>query len=214
MRTLLYLGLLWPFIIKTHAQTIEQYLPKTGLKVGYVGAIIYPGFSLGVERPYKVIEVNKSRFKKPLTLYRERYYGFSISMYHHKAFHTNLYLQAELTNRRQYSKGLYVDASLGAGLSRTILAGATYEVSENGDVRKVPFAGKSYGLISANAAIGYNLGMQKNHLPLNIYFRPGALLIFPYNNLVLPSPTIEIGAIYRLNGFWEKAPKYVVKGKK
>lgn len=190
---------------KPYAQQTQTYLPKTAIKAAYMGSIIYPGFSVTLERPYKVTEIHKTRFKKPLTLYKERYYGFSMSLYHHSDFHTNLLLQSEWIARRQYSKGFFMEGSWGLGLSRTFNAAATYEVDDNGNVNKVPIAGKFYGLTSFNVALGYHIGIKENK-PLSLYLKPGAIVMFPYSSFVLPRPTLQLGVIYQLNNFWKATP--------
>ncbi|MBK6948787.1 MAG: hypothetical protein IPH16_12710 [Haliscomenobacter sp.] len=34
-------------------------LPETGIKAAYLGALIYPGLKIGIERPFKVFQVDK-----------------------------------------------------------------------------------------------------------------------------------------------------------
>lgn len=185
----------------------------TGIKTSYLGSVIYPGFSLGIDRPYKITEVNKRFMKKPLAFYKERYYGLSINMYHHSDFHTNLFVLGEWTNRRQYNKGLYIESTIGLGLSRTFIDGATFEVTDSGEIRKVSLAGSFYGLGNIAFALGYNFGM-KGNTPFNVFLKPGALLFFPFNNDWLERYTIQTGFIVRLNNFWKASPSYSIKGSK
>jgi hypothetical protein len=54
------------------AQNIKK-MPSTGFKASYMGSVIYPGFKLGVERPLKVIHLEKEKRKGQKVLRKERY---------------------------------------------------------------------------------------------------------------------------------------------
>lgn len=154
------------------------YAPSTGFRAEYLGAIISPGFKLGVERPFKYTQIDKFQKNKTKTLYKERYCSYSLGMYHRNNYHTNIFSQAELIARRQKSKGLYYESSLGLGLSRTFVDGATFSVSDDGEVEKIPLSGNWYTLASLGGGIGYNASLTKQK-PYSVYLKYHFLFMFP-----------------------------------
>ncbi len=194
------------------AQELPKGLSDTGIKAAFMGAAVYPGFSLGIERPYRLIEVTKTRASKTKKRIKQRFLGFSANFYHHPDFHSNFYIQGEWTRRRLYPNGVYVETIVGLGASRTFLDGPTFEVSDDGEVTQLGAAGSVYALASLGAGLGYNLQM-KGSRPLNIYLRPGTMVLFPYSRDVLSRMTIQAGGIYRLDSFWKSSAKLERKNK-
>jgi len=191
---------------------IDTYAPTTGINGALLGSIIHPGFKVGIERPYKFTQVDKLRIKRTKTFNKERYLSYSLGMYYHTNYHTNYFLQTEWIARRQKSKGFYIESSFGLGISRTFVNGATYIVTDNGEVEKVGLSGNWFGLASLGGSIGYNANLKKQK-PYSIYLRHNWLIFFPYNGFVTPRPTIELGARYNLSGFWEATPSKKSKEK-
>lgn len=188
------------------------YAPQTGIRLGFYGFINYPGFSLGVERPYKYTRLYKLKPGKKKVVYKERYLNYTFAMYHRSTYHTNYMLQAEWLIRRQSSRHFYYESSFGLGLSRTFVDGAAYTVSDNGEVEKTPLSGNWYGLASLGISLGYNTNVKdpKNYA---VYLKHQWLLFFPYNGIVSPRPVIELCFRYNLGGFWEASPVYKQKEK-
>ncbi len=190
----------------------SAYAPSTGVRLALLGSLIYPGFKVGVERPYTFTQLNKQKSQKIKTVYKERYLSYSLGLYHQYHYHTNLFSQVEWIARRQRSKGFYFETSLGLGLCRTFVSGATYTVSEDGEVEKVPLSGIGYALASLGGAVGYNAKLTKQK-PYSIYLKHSWLLIFPYNAFITPRPTLELGLNYNLSGFWGAHPSFKTKEK-
>lgn len=186
------------------------YAPATGLRGGFLGSAIHPGFKIGVERPYKNTQIEKFSMRRTKTVYKERYLSYSLGMYHHKNYHTNFFSQAEWIARRQKSNDFYYESSLGLGLSRTFVNGAAYTVSDEGYIEKVPLSGNWYALATIGVGIGYNANLTKKK-PYSVYLKHQWLLIFPYNAFVTLRPTIEFGINYNLSGFWDATPKFKYK---
>jgi hypothetical protein len=189
-------------------QEIPRYTPTTGIRVALLGALIYPGFEVGVERPYQYTQIDKVKPGKTATFYKERYLSYSLGMYHHPDFHTNYFLQTEWLARRQKSKGFFYESAFGVGLSRTFVDGATFSVSDNGEVANEPFSGNWYGLASIGISIGYNANIRQGK-PYSIYLKNRMIVLFPHNSLFNLRPTVELGFIYNLSGFLQSKPKYV-----
>jgi hypothetical protein len=196
----------------------SEYSPATGVRGSILGSIIYPGFKIGVDRPFKYTKVEKFRTMSPVfgnktkTYYKERYLSYNFGMYHQKSYHTNYLVQTEWIARRQKSKGFYVESSFGLGLSRTFVDGATYSVSDNGEIKKVPLAGNWFALASVGGGIGYNANSMKQK-PFSIYLKHQWIFLFPYNAFVTPRPIVELGFNYNLSGFWDASPKFKHKTK-
>ncbi|MFD2034629.1 hypothetical protein ACFSKL_07515 [Belliella marina] len=185
----------------------HNYAPATGISGSLLGSLIHPGFKVAIERPYKFTQIDKHRKHRTKTIYKERYLSYGLGMYHHINYHANYFSQTEWVARRQKSNGYYTESSLGLGISRTFVDGATFNVSDNGEVNKVFLAGNWFGLVSAGGALGYNANL-KNKKNYSLYFKYNFLILFPYNSLVTVRPTIELGFNYNLSGFWEAKPKF------
>lgn len=178
------------------AQEFSSGITGTGIKASYMGALAYPGLSVGVERPYKIVEVTKTKKTKLRTWYKQRALGISANFYHHPDFHSNFFIQGEWTRRKYFLKGLFIESILGVGLSRTFLDGPAFEVSENGEVTKLRAAGSFYGLSSLGLGLGYHLE-RNGKASLDLFVRPGIMLLFPYSRDVLSRISAQTGVIYR-----------------
>lgn len=185
----------------------SKYMPTTGIRVALLGTIIYPGFIVGVERPYLYTQKTKAKTNNTKVIYKERYLSHSLGMYHHPDFHTNYFLQTEWVARRQKNKGFYYESSFGIGFSRTFVDAVTFTVLENGEVINEPFSGNWYGLASIGGSIGYNANLKKGK-PYSLYLKNQLLVFFPHNSLFNLRPTLELGVNYNFSGFWQSNPKY------
>lgn len=168
----------------------------TGIRGSYVAAIAYPGFKLGVEKPYKVKRTERSRGENIHYSFRERYIVLNLGMYHHKTFHTNYFLMAEWQMRIQRSGGFFIEFSPGLGASRTFLAGPAYKVDNAGNVTKVPYAGYYYAAATFGGGPGYNFYMKGKQRPFKLFFRSNILILYPYNKFIYPRHSVELGLIY------------------
>jgi hypothetical protein len=187
-------------------------LPETGLKASYLGSIIYPGFKLGIEKPYKVIQVEKTKSWGTKTILKERYWTLNLGYYHHPTFHDNLYLLAEWQMRRQKSNGWFFEFAPGLGYSRTFLAGTTYAVSDNGEVSKKTAAGYNYAMFSIAGGFGYDFSKKKD-LPIKAFFKPSLFVMAPYNSFIYARPTVELGIVFTPDGFWKANPSVKTRKK-
>lgn len=84
-------------------------------------------------------------------------------------------------------------------------------VNENGAVKIKKLAGYSYALVTVGGGAGYNFS-EKKGIPVSLYSRLNILMMFPYNSTVYLRPAIELGVIYRPNGFLQvKVKKRIIK---
>ncbi len=200
MKRLIFLLFLFTASKKVMAQENIK-IPQTSIKAAYMGSIIYPGFKLGVERPFKVIQ----KEKRSKTILKERYWTYNLGFYKHQTFHTNTNLLVERQKRRQYPNGFFIETAPGIGYSRTFLGGETYKVDESGTVSKKSGAGYNYAMLSFAAGLGYNFSKKKG-IPIKVYFKPSVFILAPYNSFVYSRPTVELGLVYTPNSFWKANP--------
>jgi hypothetical protein len=186
------------FLAQAQTEKIEM---SSNIKGAYMGSIIYPGFKVGIERPYKHIEKMKKNGK---VITKDRLLSLNLGFYHHPTFHDNLYLLLERTRRRTTPKGFFVETSPGIGISRTFLGGTTYNVSDAGEVSKKTAAGYTYAMVSLAGSLGYDFSKKSDNRPYAVYLKPSLFLMFPYNSFLYARPTVELGVIYKPKNFWSK----------
>jgi hypothetical protein len=184
---------------KVHAQNLVN-LPPMGVKVSYMGSLLYPGFKIGIEQSYKIRQLNKKKSWGTKTIFKERYWTLNLGYYHHTTFHDNLYLLAEWQLRRQKSNGLFFEFAPGLGYSRTFLNGTTYQVDDDGGVSKVSAAGYNYVMLSIAGGIGYDFS-KKTDLDIKAFLKPSILVMAPYNSFLYVRPTVELGIIFSPSNF-------------
>jgi hypothetical protein len=207
----LFLSLTFFYFTLIQAQN-NVVLPQTSIKAAYMGSIVYPGFKVGIERPYKVIQVDKTRKSGTKTILKEHSLTFNLGYYHHETFHTNIYLLAEWQLRKQRSKGWFTEFAPGLGYSRTFLDGTAYRVDDNGQVTKMSISGYNYAMLSIAGGFGYDFSKQKD-LPIKAYFKPSLIVMAPYNTFIYFRPTVEVGVVYTPANFWAATPKVKLKTK-
>ena len=202
-----------------HTDSSRMSAPKyealTSLRVAALGTVIYPGFSVGIERPYKTIQKQILKKKRTKFLIKNRYFNYNLSFYHQPDFHSNLFGQTAWVTRRIRQKGWYRELSFGAGLSRTFLAGSTYSVNESGSIDKIPLAGNWYGLFSSGIAFGIDY-MARKQKPYSIYLKHQWNVFFPHNSFITPRPTLELGFSFQVDEYWKAHPSkiYIQKARR
>ena len=199
------------FCLKAQPPNPTIPMPQTAVKAAYLGSVIYPGFKIGIERPYKIVQVEKAKKRRTKVFSKERSLTANLGYYHHTSFHDNFYLLVERQNRRQKASGWFMELAPGIGYSRTFLGGTTYTVSDDGVVDKKNLAGYNYALVSVAFGGGYNLAVKKEK-PLKIIGKISLLGMFPYNSFVYFRPTVEVGVAYSPAQFWNANP--IIKNKK
>lgn len=170
---------------------------SSNVKLAYIGSVIYPGASVGVEFPLSsrfLTKAGKSGADKKFT--KERFLTAGLSGYHHPAFHDNIYFTAGWTARRTRSNGFLTEFSPEAGVSRTFLGGTTYQVDNSGNVTRKKLAGYYYALISVGGGIGYDFSKTKQK-PFILFSKLNVLMLFPYNSTIYFRPLVEMGVIFK-----------------
>jgi hypothetical protein len=119
-----------------------------------------------------------------------------IGAYYHHRNHTGVFINSELTYQVTYKNGFMWNVSVGAGYLRTFLAGRVYEVSADGEVSRLHFAGNNQFM--PTAGIGFGKNLVKTASVTSIFFRFGGFLQYPFNSKWLPNITLEFGTTIRL----------------
>jgi hypothetical protein len=186
----------------------EKTEAATNIKAAYMGSIVYPGFKVGIERPYKHIEKTKKNGK---VIQKDRFLSLNLGFYKHQTFHSNVYLLAERIRRRTAPSGFFMETAPGIGVSRTFLDGTTYNVSDAGEVTKKTAAGYTYAMLSLAGSIGYDFSKKSENRPFAMYLKPSVFVMLPYNSFVYARPTLELGIIYKPSNFLNHDIKNIKK---
>lgn len=195
-----------------NAQTADSLLPQTGVKAALLGSLIYPGFKVGLELPYKITRIEKTKKWGEKIILKERYWTGNLGFYHHPTFHDNFFLLLEKQNRRQKRSGWFTESAIGVGYSHTFLGEETYEVSQEGLVQKKSLAGHNHAVFSMSLGGGYNFA-RLHHSPVKVFGKLSLLTLFPSNSFFTLRPTAEIGVVLTPANFWKSNPPLQIKKK-
>jgi|GEM_PF-1298249 len=151
----------------------------------------------GVSGTYPGIKLSSSLLEKSIGTKSKILLLGGIGAYYHYQNNTGAFLSLDLRYKLINDKGLFGDFTLGAGYLRTFLAGKVYEVSPNGEVKRIYLAGNNQFMPSLSIGIGKEL--KKSNAPISEYFfRLGGFLQYPFNTMWLPNLTIEVGVSFNL----------------
>ncbi|MEQ9413579.1 MAG: hypothetical protein RIF39_07095 [Cyclobacteriaceae bacterium] len=183
------------------------------ITVSYYGNfLIDPGFKIGVERPFKIIQKTllKKNGKKRIN---QHVFLNTVNLgYYYTAEHNHsFFLNTELGYRKVRKSGFKTETFLGLGYMRTFLTDETYKV-EGDNVSIDKAAGSNYFMPSLSFGIGYDNSVKQEPFPFAISLRPNVFIRYPYNGAVLPQLTIELNFSYRFNAFSSKT-KQIYKSK-
>ncbi|TDB62797.1 hypothetical protein [Arundinibacter roseus] len=156
---------------------------------------IYPGFRVGVERPIRQTDFQRSNGRVNS---HQRAVLFYVGMYYHPGFHLNTFAGAEYIFRRVGGRGLITEFRSSLALSRTFLGAETYRVGEAGIVETVLASGQFYAMPGLGFGMGKVLGKPGSNRPFAYMVNLNLTGLAPYNGLALPTPTLEIGFRYQL----------------
>lgn len=176
---------------------LAQGLKDLTINVSYFGeSITHPGLKVGIEHSlwensFQKTTSKGNQFNKKQSLFLSSNVGF----YHHRRFHTALFVNGELGYRKVKKRGFKAEMLVGVGIMRTFLSGNTFSVLENGEIELQRGAGQYGFMPSLAVAFGKDLSFTKNrnwafHIKPSIYFQ------VPYNHTILPHFALETGITY------------------
>jgi hypothetical protein len=124
---------------------------------------------------------------------------------HHNRFHTQVVAGGGYLFRRTFTRGFFIEAVTGLGLSRTFVDGITYTPDAAGNLQLQSLNGHWYLTPSVAGGMGYDFRLAKRSLPLTLGGRFNLTALFPYQASLLPVPVVELGFTRRIGtaGPWK-----------
>jgi hypothetical protein len=166
----------------THAQTY--------LEAGYSGATI---FHPGANVTYGKVLGTKTNERRNTR--QEWIGGLGAGFYYHKNRHTGVYVNPLIewikTNRKGFQYGL----ELPVGYLRTFIPNV-YQIQENSQIDRLPFAGTSHLVISPALRLGHRFS--ENSFINGWYIKNRVMLITPYAGGLTPQYFLEAGLVKSL----------------
>ncbi len=179
----------------------------------YSNLIVDPGFKVGIERPFLIIQKSKIRKNGKLKFNRLQFLNtLNLGYYYTKEQNHSPFLNMEIGYRKIRKSGFKTEAFLGLGYMRTILTDETYKVDNNGNVSKIDFAGSNYFMPSLSFGIGYDNSYRNDHFPFSVSLKPNIFFRLPYNHSVLTNIGMELNLSYQIGSFRSKS-KQIFKSK-
>jgi len=165
-----------------------------GISVSYFGqGYSHYGVKIGTEYPLWTKE--KLKTKKNLIEINKNKLVFvtgNIGCYIHKRNNVGLFVNSEIGYRKTRNKGFKYEFLFGLGYLHTFLQGDTYEVYDNGSVKKVLLAGRSSLMTSLSCGLGYDFDYYY-HKHFSLFLKPGFFVQYPFNTALAARTTIELG---------------------
>lgn len=195
-------------IVAQSARAIQSTKKPVSLRISYLGTIVYPGMTAGME--YPLLEKRYLLQRDSLTSLiksKQQSLTFGLGGYRHKTFHTNLFLTAGYLWRRTNRHGWFADVEPQLGISRTFVDGTVYTVNQHGEVNQKRMAGDWFLVARFSFSIGKAISLKHDQVSAKVYFRPSLIVLAPYNNFLYGRPSLELGVIYGFKNFWKTTAK-------
>ncbi len=172
------------------------------IKLAYIGNS-NPGVKLGAEFMFKNKQLTITRKSStPRIRKSENFVTANLHLYQHYTFSNNLMLSAEWLKRKTFANGIFIDGSLGVGLSRGINKGpVTYKRDADGSLSKVKPT-VNYLTVIPSIGAGYDLS-KKTGKSFMLYAKGGMQAIY-YHKFPYFMITAEVGVITSLSAFKRK----------
>jgi len=169
------------------------------IKLGYNFDFANPSVSAGYEHLYKTKSFERKLKSGKIRSWKwVRIVSGNVGFYHHTGFHDNLYVTAGWAKRRVSAKGFFFDFSPEIGLSRTFVAGTTYNIENPDKIETKSSSGYFYGMAGLGIGIGHDFSARNKNIPLMLSLNIKGMVMFPYNDLLYLRPMMELGLIYRI----------------
>lgn len=158
---------------------------------------VQPGINLAFLKPLTSKTKTKEKRNGTKTIIKTNYISPVFNYYYHLKKEHNFRLGAELVRERHIKRKAQwrYAPSLGLNYVRSFNIGPTYEVTDDGEVNKIPLAGQNFIAPSVAFRIERNIHVIKD---IRIILQPRALFLLPYNGGILPSGDLNLGIILPL----------------
>lgn len=179
-----------------------------------VGALKYPGVKVGVDYPVIQKQVEKTKRNGSVkNSYKNRYITTNLGFYYHKDYNANFFFQGGYQWQHVRSNGWFTAVEPQLGVSRTLIDGAVYKVSNDGNVTRKKGAGHFYLAPSLSFGFGKDLSAKSGNMPLTLFSKVTLFTNLPYNNFVYVRVMAEVGASYHIADFMMHTVKTKYKKK-
>jgi hypothetical protein len=186
------------FIISnTFGQDTLRNHKFNGIGVSYYGEY-FSHYGLRITTELPLLTKDKVKTKNSGKIVNKRKDVFitgNIGGYFQKRNNIGILIGSELGYRKTRKKGFKYEFLFGLDYLHTFLQGDTYEVGEDGDVKRVKLAGQSNLMIPFSVGFGYDFNYYYNR-PISVCIKPGFFIQYPYNIAVAIRPTIDFGIYY------------------
>lgn len=180
-------------VLLTIEAEAQYYNYGNTLTVSYFGEhMFHPGTRIGYEWPALTNKIKtKHRTSHSLMLHP------GIGYYLHSGNHHGLFLNSEIGYNVLFFFGVESRINIGVGYLRTFLDGETYEMTSDGNFKKIPLAGNNTFMPSLSLHLAYDFSRVSN-LNFGIFIKPSFFMQIPYNTFALPQYAVELGIKYHL----------------
>lgn len=177
---------------------VEAQDKEQRLHISYLGEYLtHPGFSLGYSHSLHTETKEKTKANgKEKSKDRTVFLLHSFSAYNQPRLSSGMMLTTSLGYRKTRAKGFFLQYGVGAGVFRSVLAGTTYEVDDNGEIEEKSFAGRTSFVNTWSMGFGKDFS-KSGDLPIAIHWSSSLWFRYPYNNFVLPHFAGELGLSYK-----------------
>ena len=155
---------------------------------------VQPGISVSYLKSLSSKTKTKEKRKGTKTIVKTNYVSPQFNYFYHVQKEHNFSIGADLVRERHIDRKAHWRFSPSVGLFyvRSFNIGPTYEVSDDGEVNKIPLAGQNYLAPSVALRIERNIRIKKD---IRILLQPRMLFLLPYDVGVLPSGDLNLGII-------------------
>jgi hypothetical protein len=189
------------FSQKRKAEKIPR-LKTPNIKVAYLGNS-HPGIKLGAEFNFRNKQITAKRKNgKTYVSTKQSFLTANFIAYEHYTFKNNIMFNIEWLKRKTFQNSLFVDGSIGLGLSKGInKEPKTYKQQDDGSL-KIIKSDNRYLVVSLSGGGGYDL-FKKTGKPIKVYAKGGLYSIL-YHQFPYFMVTAEVGVVAPLSIFRRK----------
>jgi hypothetical protein len=184
MRPVIIIFLIF-FSTKAFCQEHSKFHPEY-FSIGYFGEkVFHPGLTGNIGYSYFI--------SKDSLLNRNRLdFGLGLAVYIHFKNHFGIQFKPQFAYYHIFRSSFELGIKTEIGYIRRIYQGETYEVTNDGEVKKVQLAGQNSLIYGAFVSLGQNFSVMQNR-KFRWFIELGAFWEYPYNNYILMHPAVSIG---------------------
>jgi len=122
----------------------------------------------------------------------------SLGYYFQPGAQHGVFLSSDWAYQLTFAGGLFIQPGVGVGFNRTFHAARVFEITPEGEARRIPLAGSNYVMPSASFTVGHQI---REHPWIDAwYVSLGNFWQYPFNQHFLANPYLELGLRLHLPG--------------